>query len=292
MQYSPFNTYPIAKLCAVPPYPVRPLKIAAIVMVYNENVFLPLWYKYYGRQLGESNLFVINHSSSDGSTNFIKTNLICLPRTEIDEIERRAFIEKFHAGLLNYYDVVLYTDCDEFIIPRPDLYSSLADYITRHLEAPIIRCAGIDVVQESFEQAPLDFSSSLLTQRPYGHLSHYSCKPLIASRPVQWSAGFHECKENSFFDSTLWLFHMKLADVEYALQRLALTRSLTWSAKAHEMGHGSSHRIDDDSLRRFIFSLQQNRKEGILDETEFYSQFQSKEKTPLMKIPPMFYTHL
>jgi hypothetical protein len=41
-------------------------EVAAIAMVFNEPVFLPIWLAYYGVELGYENLFVIDDGSNDG----------------------------------------------------------------------------------------------------------------------------------------------------------------------------------------------------------------------------------
>ena len=41
------------------------MKIAALTFAYNESVNLLIWRRYYGEQLGEENLFLIDHGSDD-----------------------------------------------------------------------------------------------------------------------------------------------------------------------------------------------------------------------------------
>src|SRR5437867_8001174 len=91
---------------------------AVITFVYNEAVNLPIWRRYYGGIFGERNLFVIDHSSSDGSTDDLgDMNKLWLHREELDERKRSLFIAPFVKGLLEYFDTVIYTDCDEIIVP-------------------------------------------------------------------------------------------------------------------------------------------------------------------------------
>src|SRR5436190_17272313 len=41
---------------------------AALTMVQNEAVFLPIWLRYYSRFFGPDDLYVLDHDTSDGST--------------------------------------------------------------------------------------------------------------------------------------------------------------------------------------------------------------------------------
>jgi hypothetical protein len=62
-------------------------KIAIITMVYNESFNLPIWIKHYRRTAPNANLFVVDHSSDDGSTdNLSGVNKIALPRDKLDEV--------------------------------------------------------------------------------------------------------------------------------------------------------------------------------------------------------------
>src|SRR5207245_2233428 len=94
------------------------MRTAVVTFVYNEAVYLPIWRGYYGEIFGEQNLFVIDHSSSDGSTNRLGVvNKLWLHRDELDEHKRCVFMSSFATALLEYFDTVIYTDCDELLVP-------------------------------------------------------------------------------------------------------------------------------------------------------------------------------
>ena len=66
------------------------MKIAALTYVYNENVNLPIWRRYYGTNFGEENLFVVDRESDDGSTvDLGAANRIRVPRVAFDDRRRR-----------------------------------------------------------------------------------------------------------------------------------------------------------------------------------------------------------
>ena len=104
----------------------KQVSVAAVTFTYNEAVNLPLWIKHYGGRFGEHNLFISDRGSNDGSINNIgNSNLMKLHRNEFDEFAKTDFISNLFSALLKMYDVVIYTVCDDFLIPDPDRYPDL-----------------------------------------------------------------------------------------------------------------------------------------------------------------------
>ena len=141
------------------------MKIAAITMVYNENVFLPLWEKHYGGTLGHENTYIIDHGTDDGSTDHLQGNRLRIPRELFDNKQRANFISQFHGSLLQFYDAVIYTDCDEILIPDPDSYKDLRDYVENN-GAPCSTALGINVLHRFDDEPDIDLSRPILSQRP------------------------------------------------------------------------------------------------------------------------------
>lgn len=262
--------------------------IAVICNVYNEKYFLPLWYDYYAKQLGKKHLYIIDDGSTDGSTDFITQNKIRLPRTAFDDITRVEMIAHFQAALLTHYDAVLYTDCDEIIVPRPSKYASLAEYITRHPDQDLFRCVGIDIMQKSKEDPRLDFTHPILSQRPYGFFSPYSCKPVGGRITPSWEPGFHNSNQNNAPDKDLWLFHLKWADTIHTMDRLAVTRAIEWSERAIAQRLGFSHRIPDSTMKLYIEKKQASRSEESLDDLDFVKLLETRQDSNVRRIPDEF----
>ena len=80
------------------------MKVAAVTMVFNEKGKLPIWTRYYGAQLSPGQCYIIDHGSTDGSTdNLGGFNQIRLPRSPQDNEKRtslRQRIRKCFAALL------------------------------------------------------------------------------------------------------------------------------------------------------------------------------------------------
>jgi hypothetical protein len=230
----------------------KELSIAAITFTYNENINLPLWIKYYGAQCGENNLFIADRGSTDGSIHDIgEANLMKLPRNEFDEHGRTVFINELHAALLKFYDVVIYTDCDEFLIPDPAKFESLRTYI-HSMSGDYARAIGVDVLHIINEELPLDLSRPILSQRCFGRFGSASCKALIARAPIRWLTGFHSCDKNVPIDPSLILFHLKAMDYAIAVNRQVVNQETVWSKRSIDENLGVHHRWD---MKTFVQNL-------------------------------------
>lgn len=259
--------------------------VAAFTMVHNESVMLPLWLAHYAREIGADHLHVLDHGS-DTPVRLEQGHVEPVPRTTLDEIDRAALVADYQRHLLRHYDDVIFTDCDEFLVARPSLYTSLVDYAARRT-TDIVRCVGADVLEHP-NARPIDWSRPILRQRPYASLRSWSCKTLLSAEPLNWSPGFHQSTPPGTPDRDLWLFHLKYADLRYALDRLALTRALDWSDRARALRHGDSHRLPDSAMRAFFREAQGDYRLENLD--IFLDQPRGSETpdTPLCPIPPEF----
>lgn len=222
---------------------------AALTYVFNENVNLPIWVKYYGNLFGEENLFVIDRQSTDHSTeNLGKVNVIRVPRTKFDDHDKSHALSSMHSALLRSYDTVVCTDCDEIIVANPAKYNDLNDYIARTLidYATVI---GLNLIHVIDREMPLNFDAPILEQRKYATFTSTECKTLINRIPLTWAPGLHSTKNLPKFDTDLLLFHLKLMDYATAISRQKVNQDTLWSENSLEKNHGNHHRFD---MKRFV----------------------------------------
>jgi glycosyltransferase involved in cell wall biosynthesis len=218
-------------------------KIAIVTMVYNEADYLPIWTNYYGRQIGLSNLFVVDHGSTDGSTSGLgDVNILRIPRSPQDDPKRAAFISKLCSSLLDYYDFVIYIDVDEIAVADPRYHANLATFCGT-VSKPILNAIGINVIHRMGHELAFDPTRGVLDQRSWVFSSSSMCKPILIRRPVQWAQGFHSADAPAAFDN-LYLFHLRWFDLDTGLRRLAKTRTMAWQ-HADAGGH---QRVSDDEL--------------------------------------------
>jgi hypothetical protein len=218
-----------------------------MTVVRDERVMLPLWTQHYGAQLGVENLYVIDDNSTDGSTDHLPCDLLHLPPIRDGRFEqtRVQFLAGMVAALGKLYDCVVFTDADEFLVPDPERYDGLRDFLSRRpAETQAVAALGLNVVHAGAEP-PLDLSRPVLEQRRLGKFLPVMCKPAVNFVAAPWYAASHGIRAPYRVDPDLWMFHLKFADRcllrEAADRRRALVladgrcRRTSWHFDGEEM---------------------------------------------------------
>jgi hypothetical protein len=209
-------------------------------MAYNEPLFLPIWLRHYTAQVGGANCIVIDHGSDDGSTDALgKASVIRLPRSPHDDERRARFVGKTVAGLLEYYDWVIYSDVDELLVADPARFADIPAFCA-HAAGAVVTAIGLDVQHVPGLEPAFDPARPVGAQRGWVRFTSAMCKPALTRRPLTWSPGFHSADAALRF-SHLYLFHLRWFDRAAGLARLAKTRSMAWEAD----GSGVHQRLDD-----------------------------------------------
>lgn len=226
------------------------MKIAALTFAYNELVNLPIWRRYYGQEFGEHNLFLVDHGSDDGSTEDLgSVNRIGLPHTPFDDAKKVMCLSAFQAGLLSHYDAVVCGDCDEIVVPDPQNYSGLTDYIVR-MEGDYATCCGINVSHIIDREPPIDLERPILSQRHFGRFQTATCKTLVSRVPIVWQPGLHATNKRPHLDGQLINFHLKWMDYGAAVKRHMINQANVWSDASLAAKHGAHHRYNMDQFVR------------------------------------------
>lgn len=219
---------------------------AAFTIVHNESVWLPFWLAHYGKDFDADDLFVLDHDSTDGSTRRLDGRCHVVPvhrQAAFDHHWLKSVVEDFYAFLLRSYDVVVFTEADEFLIVDPLRHAGLGAYLDA-LDRPAARCSGFQVVQQAHE-APLQFDRPVLVQRAWWHASLEYSKRLVGRIPLRWADGFHVefNAPDDAPDPALLLVHLHRADYDICLTRHRASAARDWDPDEVARGSGWQNRI-------------------------------------------------
>jgi len=283
-------------------------RVAVLTMVRNEADMLPRWIEYYGHQVGVENLIVVDDNSDDGSTDDLPCARIRLPaepwRVPWGQT-RITLANSVSRGLLACYEAVIFADADEFLVPDPDRYASLIDYVGANQHRELIAPLGLNVLHDPLSEPTLDPARPMMEQRRFVKFVSGMCKPLIKCVPAAWVASFHGLTKQFVIDRDLLLLHLKYADVD-SLVRTS-ERRFAW----HQEGRGhpsSAWALSPDDLESRLLSWVQvpegeaapefdpnepdlSEVVAITERGHFRSwgiQLEAMERNPLRQLPDRF----
>ena len=224
--------------------------LAAVTMVYNEPEYLPIWIRHYTRHVGARNCYIIDHGSTDGSTDDVGgCNIIRIPRSPYDPVQQSAFSAKFCSSLLSWYGRVLLSDVDEIMLPDPLVASTLSAYATQNLPE-VVNAIGLNLVHRLDHEPDVDLSQPIIAQRPYAFACSPMCKPIMIARDVRWAGGSHSADAVVSF-ADLYAFHLRWFDRRIGFARMARSRAMAW-ANERSGGHARvTDAVFDTQLRGF-----------------------------------------
>lgn len=189
-----------------------PPRVAVMTMVHNEAGMLPKWVSYYGQQVGVDHLLVLDDNSNDDSTAGLPCPVIKLPEHPWKQqwgIARVGLANRIAEGLLSFYDAIIFTDVDEFLVPDPAKYDGLVDYIAANPDPDVLAPLGMNVIHKADVEPDLDADLPTLQQRTYVKFAPGMCKPLIKRSTANWSTAFHGSTVPFTIDPDLLLIHLK-----------------------------------------------------------------------------------
>lgn len=229
-------------------------KTAVVTMQYNEAFYVSRWIDYYSRLVGTENLYVVDHDSDDEVRESLKgVSVVRYPRSALDDQERARFVSKFVGALLELYETVIYTDCDEFVSHDPRRFASFGDWLDKS-DFAYSTCVGFNVMTMVGEENAVLLDGEVLAQRRHVRFVSPMCKTLIVRKPVRWGGGFHHANQPPQFHGA-YLFHLKYADLAERMRRQALTRGLDF-AQTDQGHHQRTSDLDLMNVYRSFATLE------------------------------------
>jgi len=189
-------------------------------MARNDEFFLNRWVGYYGKILGEENLYIyLDGDDQIAPSKAGKANVFIVEKKGnhvVDADKQRInFLSDKAKELLQKYDLIIGGDADEFLALDPKINMTLSEYLSKINIKTSLSGLGLDFGQHLTAEQPLDRAKPFLEQRKYALLSTRYTKASIISKPVRWGSGFHRVIGHNFhIDKNLYLLHFGSADYD------------------------------------------------------------------------------
>lgn len=196
---------------------------AIYTLQHNEQYFLPMWIKYYSQFFAPQDMYILAHNCS-GKTNEILEEAekrgINVLRLSTEEIFNHDWLlNQVHTAqhnLLKLYDYVVFTDCDEFLVPTEGTLGEFLDNATEDA----YRAIGIDIIEDKM------------------YYSHGFNKTLITKIPLTYCHGYHFSKPEFQPSGKLELYHLHKMDFNECWERNKRLNQEKWDkfALANKLG--------------------------------------------------------
>ena len=223
---------------------------AAFTIVRNEAFFLPLWLRYYGGEFGPEHCLVLDHGSTDGSTDALPCRVVRLGHEPCYDHEWLVgTAAEWQANLLGEgYRAVVCSDVDEMLCHPLGLRRFAESF-------PVAACRakGYHVVQGPGEAA-YDAARPIVAQRGWWRADLLYDKTLLAREPLRWEVGFHSLagKQHGTPAEGLTLVHLHGFDRAVARARHEARRGWTWSAEEVASRRGEHWRLEGEALDKWL----------------------------------------
>lgn len=237
-----------SRASSAPSSPKSRASCAVFTVTRHDNFFLPLWLEYYGKHVAPDDLWVLDHSTEDGSANFLHTQVG--PRKA--RIKRlvgetsllnRVVEAQMRLLLRSGYPCVVFSKTDEFFVADPQRYpGGLGEYLEQFAqnETLYLRPEGRELIEVSEDTKPLDWTTNIFAQRTKWRRNHALSKPCIVKKALKYSRGLTHAKtfrgETPIIplDTNLKLIRIKAADKERCIRsERAKHKEEAWRNVAH-----------------------------------------------------------
>lgn len=256
LMYPPVNeTQDIIQEKAIEEKKVIKKKRAVFTIVKNEKYFLPIWLKYYNKAFNKEDIYILDHQSTDSSTDCLNVNVIKIENDKIFDHEwLRNIVNSFQAKLLEEYETVVFAEADELILPR---YVSLNEYLDS-FNKDYVSCTGYEIFHDVYSENTFNPNLPIFSQRKYWFRTDIYDKTIISKKPCNWSLGFHFAEISSIYknkDDDLLLIHLHRLDYNIHMDRKKAFWDETYADEDPLLGIQNKLKEEKD-IREFFFKPQ------------------------------------
>lgn len=207
------------------------MKKAIFTLQHNENFYLPIWCKWYRETFEPQDMYILAHNPDIEMVKMCeraRKDGFNIEYLFTDEIFNHDWLNSIvHAKqreLLEKYDYVMYTDCDELVAPDN---MTLAEFIDTATEQAY-RCDGWEL-QEKKMYRSIGF-----------------CKTLLTRIPLTYVHGYHQSTPSFSVNDHLKLYHIHKINYDEAWARNQRVSQEKWDAHALANGLGTHNHISGE----------------------------------------------
>jgi hypothetical protein len=195
-------------------------KCAVFTTVKNESIFLPIWLKHYQQYFANEDIYVLDHSSTDGSTSNLPVNVRLVSNDYVNDHDWLVkTAQDFQRQLLQDYQCVVFVESDEILYStEKPLNETLNDFIQG--DDLYATCSGYSVIQDTQNELALSSGDYIFEKRNFWYKDAAEDKTLVSKVPLEWNWGFHSLKgRNNNYHRDLYIAHLHRFDFETMVNR-------------------------------------------------------------------------
>ena len=221
-------------------------KCAVFTIVKNESYFLPIWIKHYKKYFDSSDIYVLDHQSTDGSTTGLDVNVIpVINEMAFDHQWLVNTVQQQQEKLREEYESVLFAESDELVYTLEKPLNEIIDDFINDSSVTHQTCSGYEVIEDIGNEKILEPGDEIFRNRNFWFEHEMYSKTLLSKIPLRWIWGFHSAINVSINKKyNLFLCHLHRCDFEFMLKRHE-ERATKWKLKDDGAGVGFQHRIGD-----------------------------------------------
>jgi hypothetical protein len=235
-------------------------KCAVFTICKNEDYFLPKWIKHYKKYFDNSDIYILDHQSNDGSTLNLDVNVILVENElAFDHNWLLNVVESFQRNLLENYESVLFAEADELLYCLNQPLNEMIDDFLLDDESKYVTAHGFEIKHQEHEPI-INSDDEIIKNRNYWFSSRLYTKTLLSKIPLNWVWGFHypiydksrmyepgngferhHINQKTNEDYNLYLIHLHRCDFDLMFKRHEIRSK--WNQKYD--GGGNHNRTSD-----------------------------------------------